>query len=208
MSLRRARDRRRSCRRASRRARPPLPAASTAMPHAAESAPRPRRRRPVGRVRDDRARRARRARRRRSTVGRGETVAVVGESGSGKSVTALSVMRLVEHGGGRIIGGHASTSRRRDGTPHRPRARRRRDDARDPRRRDRDDLPGADDLAQPGVHRGRPDRRSRSACTRARIARAARAEALRMLEQVRIPEARAGARRAIRTSCPAACASA
>ncbi|HET7134890.1 MAG TPA: ATP-binding cassette domain-containing protein, partial [Casimicrobiaceae bacterium] len=35
----------------------------------------------------------------------GETVAIVGESGSGKSVTALSVMRLVEHGGGRIVGG-------------------------------------------------------------------------------------------------------
>ena len=38
-------------------------------------------------------------------IGRGETVAVVGESGSGKSVTALSIMRLVEHGGGRIAGG-------------------------------------------------------------------------------------------------------
>ena len=36
------------------------------------------------------------------SVGRGETIAVVGESGSGKSVTALSLMRLVEHGGGRI----------------------------------------------------------------------------------------------------------
>jgi glutathione transport system ATP-binding protein len=31
-----------------------------------------------------------------------ETIAIVGESGSGKSVSALSVMRLVEHGGGRI----------------------------------------------------------------------------------------------------------
>ncbi len=39
------------------------------------------------------------------TIGHGETVAVVGESGSGKSVTALSVMRLVEHGGGRITAG-------------------------------------------------------------------------------------------------------
>jgi glutathione transport system ATP-binding protein len=39
------------------------------------------------------------------TVGRAETIAIVGESGSGKSVTALSVMRLVEHGGGRILGG-------------------------------------------------------------------------------------------------------
>src|SRR5271170_6413687 len=39
------------------------------------------------------------------SVGRAETVAIVGESGSGKSVTALSVLRLVEHGGGRILAG-------------------------------------------------------------------------------------------------------
>lgn len=38
-------------------------------------------------------------------VRRGETVALVGESGSGKSVTSLSVMRLVEHGGGMITSG-------------------------------------------------------------------------------------------------------
>ncbi|QJD15989.1 ABC transporter ATP-binding protein [Paracoccus sanguinis] len=35
----------------------------------------------------------------------GECVCVVGESGSGKSVTSLSLMRLVEYGGGRIDGG-------------------------------------------------------------------------------------------------------
>ncbi len=45
-------------------------------------------------------------------VGRGETVAIVGESGSGKSVTALSIMRLVEHGGGRITGGTIDFARR------------------------------------------------------------------------------------------------
>ena len=39
------------------------------------------------------------------SIGRGETVCVVGESGSGKSVTSLSLMRLVEFGGGRIVGG-------------------------------------------------------------------------------------------------------
>jgi glutathione transport system ATP-binding protein len=39
------------------------------------------------------------------TVGRAETVAIVGESGSGKSVTALSVLRLVEQGGGHILSG-------------------------------------------------------------------------------------------------------
>ena len=45
------------------------------------------------------------------TVGRGETVAIVGESGSGKSVTALSLMRLVEHGGGRITAGRLDFER-------------------------------------------------------------------------------------------------
>lgn len=38
-------------------------------------------------------------------VGRGETLAIVGESGSGKSVTSLALMRLIEHGGGRIDSG-------------------------------------------------------------------------------------------------------
>ena len=38
-------------------------------------------------------------------VDRGETLAIVGESGSGKSVTSLSLMRLVEHGGGKITQG-------------------------------------------------------------------------------------------------------
>jgi ABC-type glutathione transport system ATPase component len=39
------------------------------------------------------------------TIDPGETVCVVGESGSGKSVTSLSLMRLVEFGGGRITAG-------------------------------------------------------------------------------------------------------
>jgi ABC-type glutathione transport system ATPase component len=39
------------------------------------------------------------------SVNPGETVCLVGESGSGKSVTSLSLMRLVEFGGGRISGG-------------------------------------------------------------------------------------------------------
>lgn len=38
-------------------------------------------------------------------VNAGETVCVVGESGSGKSVSSLSLMRLVEFGGGEITGG-------------------------------------------------------------------------------------------------------
>ncbi|MWB78919.1 dipeptide ABC transporter ATP-binding protein [Pseudooceanicola sp. 216_PA32_1] len=40
------------------------------------------------------------------SINPGETVAVVGESGSGKSVSSLSLMRLVEFGGGKITGGH------------------------------------------------------------------------------------------------------
>ena len=39
------------------------------------------------------------------SIGPGETVCVVGESGSGKSVSSLSLMRLVEFGGGKIAGG-------------------------------------------------------------------------------------------------------
>ncbi|MEO8684945.1 MAG: ABC transporter ATP-binding protein [Devosia sp.] len=41
----------------------------------------------------------------------GETLAIVGESGSGKSVTALSINRLVDFGGGRITGGHIALQR-------------------------------------------------------------------------------------------------
>lgn len=42
----------------------------------------------------------------------GETVCVVGESGSGKSVSSLSLMRLVEYGGGTIAGGRLLFERR------------------------------------------------------------------------------------------------
>jgi len=38
-------------------------------------------------------------------VNRGETLAIVGESGSGKSVTSLALMRLIEFGGGTITQG-------------------------------------------------------------------------------------------------------
>ena len=121
-------------------------------------------------------------------VDRGETLAVVGESGSGKSVTSLALMRLVEHGGGRIVGGRM-----------------------DFRRRNGEVL----DLAQAG---GRAMRGIRGAdiamifqepmtslnpvftagdqiaeairAHQGKSASAAMAEALRMLELVRIPEAR------------------
>ncbi|MGR3839586.1 MAG: ABC transporter ATP-binding protein, partial [Cognatishimia sp.] len=42
----------------------------------------------------------------------GETVCVVGESGSGKSVSSLSLMRLVEYGGGTIADGQLLFDRR------------------------------------------------------------------------------------------------
>lgn len=48
-------------------------------------------------------------------VDRGETLAIVGESGSGKSVTSLSIMRLVEFGGGQIHRGEM-VFHREDGT--------------------------------------------------------------------------------------------
>ncbi len=44
------------------------------------------------------------------SIAPGETVCVVGESGSGKSVTSLSLMRLVEFGGGRITSGRLGFS--------------------------------------------------------------------------------------------------
>lgn len=46
------------------------------------------------------------------SINPGETVAIVGESGSGKSVSSLSLMRLVEFGGGDIAGGKLSFSRK------------------------------------------------------------------------------------------------
>ncbi|MGB3243925.1 MAG: ABC transporter ATP-binding protein [Sulfitobacter sp.] len=45
----------------------------------------------------------------------GETVCVVGESGSGKSVSSLSLMRLVEFGGGEIAGGELLFTRSEGG---------------------------------------------------------------------------------------------
>jgi glutathione transport system ATP-binding protein len=45
-------------------------------------------------------------------VDAGETLAIVGESGSGKSVSSLALMRLVEQGGGRIASGRMLLTRR------------------------------------------------------------------------------------------------
>ncbi len=121
-------------------------------------------------------------------VNESETLAIVGESGSGKSVTSLSLMRLVEHGGGRIAKGRM-LFRQRSGDVL--------DLARAPNAQMRDIrgseiamifqepmtslnpvFTAGDQIAESiRVHQGKG-------------ASAARAEALRMLDLVRIPEAR------------------
>jgi glutathione transport system ATP-binding protein len=121
-------------------------------------------------------------------VDRGETLAIVGESGSGKSVTSLALMRLVEHGGGRIIGGSAFLRRR--GGQVLDVARATQAQMRDVRGADvamifQEPMTSLNPVFTAGeqiaesirVHQGM-DRAG------------ARAEALRMLELVRIPEAR------------------
>jgi glutathione transport system ATP-binding protein len=123
------------------------------------------------------------------TIGHGETVALVGESGSGKSVTALSVMRLVEHGGGRITSGALRFARPGDGVIDLSTA-----GARTMREIRGGEIamifqepmtslnpvfPIGDQIAEAiALHQDK-------------TGAAARAETLRMLEQVRIPDARA-----------------
>ncbi|MEB6335201.1 dipeptide ABC transporter ATP-binding protein [Serratia rhizosphaerae] len=121
-------------------------------------------------------------------VDRGETLAVVGESGSGKSVTSLALMRLVEQGGGQIVGG-SMTLRRRNGdildlAATRPRTLRTLRGAdmamifQEPMTSLNPVFPVGEQIAESlRLHQGM-DRRS------------ARQEALRMLDLVRIPEAR------------------
>ena len=121
-------------------------------------------------------------------IRRGETLAVVGESGSGKSVTALSIMRLVEHGGGRITGGSLRLTRPSGETLDLARA----DHAtmrqirgadvamvfQEPMTSLNPVLTVGEQIAEPvRIHQGRSDAE-------------ARAEALRMLDMVRIPNGR------------------
>ena len=100
---------------------------------------------------------------------RGRTLGIVGESGCGKTMTALSIMRLLPRPARRVVGGSDLASRARSST--RSTSGRMRHD---PRQRDRDDLPGPDDLAEPGddgrasrsprrvlLHRGLTARRAR-----------------------------------------------
>ena len=121
-------------------------------------------------------------------VARGETLAIVGESGSGKSVTALAMMRLVEHGGGHITSGRMLFRRRSGDILDLTQARepvmrsiRGADIAmifQEPMTSLNPVFTAGDQIAESiRVHQGKS-------------AASARAEALRMLELVRIPEAR------------------
>jgi glutathione transport system ATP-binding protein len=121
-------------------------------------------------------------------VDRGETLAIVGESGSGKSVTSLALMRLVEHGGGRIAQGSMAL-RRRNGSVI---------DLVGSSQREMRSVRGADMamIFQEPMTSLNPvftagDQIAESIRQhQGKDAAAARAEALRMLEQVRIPEAK------------------
>ncbi|SFB85226.1 glutathione transport system ATP-binding protein [Polaromonas sp. OV174] len=121
-------------------------------------------------------------------VDRSEVLAIVGESGSGKSVTSLALMRLIEHGGGRIINGSMAFRRRNGEVLDLVQAResamrgiRGADIAmifQEPMTSLNPVFTAGDQIAESiQVHQGKS-------------ASAARAEALRMLELVRIPEAR------------------
>ncbi|WP_025138944.1 dipeptide ABC transporter ATP-binding protein [Achromobacter sp. DH1f] len=122
-------------------------------------------------------------------VDRGETLAIVGESGSGKSVTSLALMRLVEYGGGKIVNG-GMLLRRRNGevldlvnAPDSTLQRVRGADVamifQEPMTSLNPSFTAGNQIAEAlQLHQGLD-------------AAAARAETLRMLERVRIPEARA-----------------
>ena len=135
------------------------------------------------------------------TVGRGEVLGLVGESGSGKSMTGYSIMGLIDPPG-RIVDGTDPCSTA--STCARCREEAMRAAARQPHR---DDLPGSDDDAEPGpAHRHADDRGDPRARERAASRRRAHARATRWCRSAfRRPTS---ASPPIRTSSPAACASA
>ena len=95
----------------------------------------------------------------------GKTLGIVGESGCGKSVTAQSILRIVDHPG-RIVEGEIFphpygriADRSRQAPGEQPR------NTLDPRGRHRPYLPGADDLVSSGAHDRRADSSRRSFST-------------------------------------------
>ena len=87
-------------------------------------------------------------------LNRGETLAIVGESGSGKSVTALSVLQLLPypaawHPSGSVRFEDRELVGASEGALQQIRG-----------DRDRDDLPGTDDLTQPAASGRETDRRN------------------------------------------------
>ena len=126
---------------------------------------------------------------RRSTSRPAEALGIVGESGSGKTMALRALVGLLPRGA-RITGGTVEI----DGVDVTRAA------SEDRRRELRgtigvDDLPGADDRAQPGDARRRPDRRGAAGAARhvARRARTARALELMRLVGIPDPERRAAA---------------
>ncbi len=86
------------------------------------------------------------------SVDKGQTLGIVGESGSGKSVTCLTIMGLNPKRYGELhrhgaLEGRGPADREPEAA------------ARDPRQRDRDDLPGSDDEPESGPQDRRPARR-------------------------------------------------
>ena len=116
------------------------------------------------------------------SIKRGQCVALVGESGSGKSVSALSILKLLPY----PAASHPSGTIHFKGRELLQRRRTR--DARDPRQRHLDHLPGADDLAQSAPHHRGADRRDPVSCISGIGGSMARARTLELLTQVGIPD--------------------
>ena len=115
-------------------------------------------------------------------LSRGEVLGIVGESGSGKSVTAMTLLGLTRDKNTRFEG---EVDYKGDNLLVLPESRLRAR-ARQP---DRDDLPGPDDVAEPGLHGRRPDRRGDRDPRADSATRDAKRRAIELLRQVGIPNA-------------------
>ena len=134
------------------------------------------------------------------TLDKGQVLGIVGESGSGKSVSMMSIMRLIRDPNA-IFEGEVMYKGRDLMKLSAAR------DARGARLRDRDDLPGPDDVAEPGLPGRLADRRADPRRTR----RSRRAPRTRARSSCCAPSASRVPRCAsttTRTSSRAACASA